>query len=379
MIENNPFHFKLENVKPLAGFVAENIGPGQVGKVLARGFVNSDQKEFYEYTNQISSLFLGQRYLIDTIHTFLILIHPDLSADVYVNLVPIELRILAKGNLKPGNVSIRQIADVEALEFDGIDVLEKDSIIFCFKKGWKFGLFFDFNQILGQKSMDLQALQEELGSYYKYLMFQEEYAVLENEAMFSRMFQDGWFPFIQLLGGEFKELARIYEGGTNLDSDIGTFITRFDRSRLDSFVQHWWRNEIFRQKEPIIMSGIEAYLMNNQAGFINAIKTLYSEIEGIIRITYTKETGKNPSFQELIDYINQKARVKFGSRISLGFPGVFFDYIREHIFKSFDLASGQVDLSRHSASHGVAEAKDYTKNKALQAVLVLDQMSFYLT
>lgn len=126
-----------------------------------------------------------------------------------------------------------------------------------------------------------------------------------------------------------------------------------------------------------MISGIDAYLMNTAGGFITSIKTLYSEIEGIVRINYLKEIGANPSFSQLINYVEGKASVKFGSYNSLGFPGIFYEYLKEVVFRSFDLKQGIVNLSRHSTSHGVAKSTDYTKAKAFEAILVLDQIYFY--
>jgi len=88
---------------------------------------------------------------------------------------------------------------------------------------------------------------------------------------------------------------------------------------------------------------------------------------------------KKPSFPELVEYVKQKAEGKFGPRGSLGFSDVFYRYLNEVVFRDFDLTTGQIDLSRHSALHGVADQTKYTKNKAIQAILILDQMYFYLT
>jgi hypothetical protein len=58
---------------------------------------------------------------------------------------------------------------------------------------------------------------------------------------------------------------------------------------------------------------------------------------------------------ELLDYLIEKGKKKTGSDCSLFLPLQFFDYLRNVIFPPFDLASGQVDLSRNTSSHGVAE------------------------
>ena len=52
--------------------------------------------------------------------------------------------------------------------------------------------------------------------------------------------------------------------------------------------------------------------------------------------------------------------------------------VPENVFENFDLTTGNVDLSRHTLSHGYANANDFNKAKALQAILILDQIYFYL-
>ena len=192
------------------------------------------------------------------------------------------------------------------------------------------------------------------------------------------MFADGWFPFIQLLGGDFEDLAKHYEHKSNLSSGLPLFLGRFDGKRIYSFANRWWNNPVFAGKRKILEAGIEAYLLATESGYINCLKTLYSEIEGIIRLKYMEEEGSAPSFGDLIEYVKEKAEGKFGTRGSLGFPGVFYRYLKEAVFQSFDIATGQVDLSRHSVSHGVADRTKYTRSKAIQAILILDQMYFYM-
>jgi hypothetical protein len=49
-----------------------------------------------------------------------------------------------------------------------------------------------------------------------------------------------------------------------------------------------------------------------------------------------------------------------------------------YIFQNFDLSTGDIDLSKHTASHGYSSPDQYTKAKGLQAILVLDKLYFYL-
>ena len=382
MVRNiNPYHSKIENVKPIIGFATNDFKPDVTAKIITRGFFNSDQREFHTYINQITSIYFRGNFLPDSIYNFLIIIHKDLSAELYINKVPMLLKVLSKDAIKAGEIlKINKIANITELIFDEINISESDSIIFCFKRGWKFGLFFDLSQIHSKHKLDVNKLYKYLGSCYRYLTFQEEYLVLENEQIFQKLFLDGWFPFIQLLGGEYKKLAELY---AKPDKEIfqllmSKFIDNFNYERIYSFVNNWWKMAIFEEKKEILLSGIDAYLKDQKSGYITSIKTLYSEIEGIIRLSYFNSKDKNPKFSQLLSYVKEKGKTKFFSRDSLGFPDVFFNYLQHIIFKDFNLKTGEIDISRHSTSHGVAKADTYTKIKALQGILTLDQMYFYL-
>jgi len=379
-MNTNQNHIYLKKVPLMDGFfVVEDMPPGAFGWKLTRAFVCSDDPAFYRYCDEISKVFLNS-YFVDAINHYLVLIHSDLSADVYVNEFPIQIKILAKRDVKASEpIGSSAIADIAELRFPGIDIKENDCVIFCFKKGWKFGLFFDFFPADRKSVLDIKRLSHDLGGHYRYLAFQEVYLILKDEPLFEAMFVDGWFPFIQLLGGDFEELAACYKHKSDFPNNVDRFLNRFDKERIKTFVNRWWKNEVFKCKRQILEAGIDAYLSETPAGYINCVKTLYSEIDGIVRMRYFDEKKKKPSFLELVDYVKQKAEGKFGPRGSLGFSDVFYRYLNEVVFSDFDLTTGQVDLSRHSALHGVADQTKYTRNRAMQAILILDQMYFYLT
>jgi len=377
-MDTNQYHIHLQKVPPMAGFAAADMPPEAFGWILARAFVCSDDPEFYLYCDQISKMFLTNCF-IDSICNYLILLHIDLSADVYINF-PFQAKMMAKCKPEAGKpIYLNEIADIAELRFPDIDIKENDSVVFCFKKGWKFGLFFDFCPVDRKSTLDVERLFHDLGSYYRYLTFQELYSILENKPLFEPMFADGWFPFIQLLGGDFEELAACYKHKSDFPGNVDRFLSRFDKDRIKTFTNRWWKNLLFKNKQKILEAGIEAYLLGTETGYINCVKTLYSEIDGIVRMRYVDEKKKKPSFPELIDYVKLKAEGKFGPRASLGFSDVFYRYLNEVVFRGFDLTTGQIDLSRHSALHGVADQTKYTRTRAIQAILILDQMFFYLT
>ncbi len=371
-------HVRYENVTAVDGFAAHDAIAGEQVKMLVKAFVDSDSSDFYVYADKLSDLYLGKHFLVNLVHSFLILVHEDLSADIFVNNIPSSVRVIGARDIRKGEgVTIKDIADISQLRFDGIDIVRSDRIIYCFKVGWKFGLYFNLT-----RSIDTAGLSTELGRHYRYLLFKKQYSIIENTQLFERLMQDGWFPFIQLLGGDFDRLAEAYK---YVDSDkprfaafVENLLVKFDRYRVDAFTQYWWRIELFKSKKKIIEAAIAAFFENTEGGYISCIKNLYSEIEGIIRIDYYDTFKKQPSFKQLKEHVISKAKNKFSDQGSLGFPDIFYGYLNDNIFADFNLETGDVQLSRHSSAHGVAKAEDYDRIRALQAILTLDQMRFYL-
>jgi hypothetical protein len=273
------------------------------------------------------------------------------------------------------------IIDIISVKFPNIEISKNDAIVFCMRFGWKFGLYFNFianpNRYKDKEmELDLIQINYELGYIYRFLLFEKEYDLVKNNPLYPKMLSDGWFPFIELTGVDYEELSNLYLNQW-LDQ-IDAFLKRFDKSRIDNMTKSWWAKKQFQDKRELIEAGISALLEGNNSGYINCINTLYPQIEGIMGYEFYKKYGKKPSFKELNLYIRSKAKNRFSSEGSLGFPEYFYEYLNKNIFQNFDLATGEIDLSRHSSVHGYAKPEDFTKAKAIQALLILNQIFFYL-
>lgn len=371
----NKIHF--DNVENFVGFVIETAKEGKMVKVQTCGSLISDDPLFYIYIDQISSIFL-KNFLVSQVFQFLVVIHENLSADLYLNDLPVKILMMTKRAFQKGEVvRTNDIADIKQLSFEGINIKDTDKIIYCFKVGWKFGLFFDLHR---EVSLNIAAMEIELGALHRYLSFQYVYDILESKPHFELLLKDGWFPFIEIISSEFKELSEAYRNLPDPQSKVQEIISKFDRQRIERITDKWWNKEIFSDKKSILESGIHSYLNDDTKGFIACIKILLTEIEGIIRFHYFKETGKGKDVHipDLITHIIDKGRIKSGSELSLFLPRAFFQYLKESIFPQFDLEKGAISLTRHTSSHGVAKAEDYNKIRALQMILILDQIYFYI-
>jgi hypothetical protein len=371
-------HFHLDKVQDIGGFSTTNVEKGNYCWILTSASVNSDMAEFYMYIDGISNIFFNHIPVTPSaVYQFLLIIHHNLSADIYVNDFPVAIQVISKRDINKGEgITQEDIADIQRMQFLNIKISDTDKIVFCFKVGWKFGLFFDLDR---QEKLNIDAMSLKLGDLYRYLSFQHIYKTLEAQTQFKRMIKDGWFPFIEIIGHEYKELSNAYKNEFNISNVVEEIIGRFNGARIEKITSRWWNKQVFQDKKPILEAGVSAFLECNNAGYITCIKILMSEIDGIIRLQYLKDThkGKVP-LQQLLTHIIEKGRAKTGSDVSLFLPSEFLIYLRDNIFAEFNLETGQLDLSRHSSAHGVARPEDYTKEKALQTILVLDQIYFYI-
>ena len=372
----------VNNVQHIAGFLA-NVFPDNRADVEVSGGLTSDSPKFYTYINQISNIYFSSSEVsanVNLIHGFLILIHDDLSADIYINDFKVKVEIRLKRNVEVGMLVRRSdIADILELRSPDIDIQDSDSVICCLKVGWKFLLYFNF--LSEGRRLDIASMQTELGRLYRYLSFQYVYHTLESEDCFKEMMDDGWFPFVEILGKDYRELAAMYQNGKSTsDYAVKALLDKFDESRLREMTDKWWNNLLFQEKRELLQAGIDAFLRGTKGDYINCIKNLYTEIEGIMRLLYFEDTGQGNRIgqNEFISHLIAVGEDTVGDDNSLLLPQQFLRYLTESVFTSFNVETGTVDLSRHSAAHGVATGKDYTAERALQAILTLNQIYFYL-
>lgn len=194
----------IEKSDNLIGFAIENVASQNMAKILTRASLTSDDPDFYKYIDQISNIFFSKTGVFsNSVFQFLVLIHEDLSADLYVNEFKVSIKVMSKRSIEKGEVVTQNdIADIRELSFPDIKIAQTDKVIYSFKVGWKFGLFFDLYR--EENLLDIEKMYLALGELYRYLSFQDVYKVLETTNQFEEMKNDGWFPFIELLDMNIK-------------------------------------------------------------------------------------------------------------------------------------------------------------------------------
>ena len=89
-----------------------------------------------------------------------------------------------------------------------------------------------------------------LGDLYRYLSFQEVYDTLESETRFKEMVDDGWFPFVEILGADYEGLATSYENGRPTSNhDVEILLKKFDETRVKGMTEKWWEKPLFQKSE----------------------------------------------------------------------------------------------------------------------------------
>jgi hypothetical protein len=360
----------------LAGLSTSYAAPGETVTFVTKMFISSLEDNFPMIaTNLLSSVLHFDP--ASSLNSLLVLIKPDNKGYIYQKF-PFGTQVIVKRAIEAHRFIFKKdVADIISVFFSDeiIDLNPEDGdrIIWLFRENWNFGLFFDFSRELKKEK-----ILKDMGLFYRRLSYLSEYNFLEKSANFDAMIQDGWFPFVTLIGDGIDDLRTYYEEGEKHPSILQELISSFTESRLTDITSRWWSNQLFNSKKNILQAGINSYLKNEEGGYINAVKNLVTELEGIIRVSYIRDLDKTPTTKDLVKYITEKGKDKFSSIGSLCFPDKFLDYLSNYIFRPFNVQAGQMPESRHSVAHGVAQDEVYSQEFALKLILTLDNIYFFL-
>lgn len=361
----------------VAGIVVGTIKPGETGNILTKSFITSDDIRFYTYAPNILQFFVDKNEL-SQLDRLLVLIKNDNKAYVY-RVFPMSVLFKPKKGVKKGEVIFYDdIADIIQVEFTdavtNIKIENDDQVIWLFREGLKFCLYFDFS-----RSIPSEARKIDMGYYFRKTLFAKLYEFTSQSINFDKLLVDGWFPFIRLIGPRFDKLINHYETLSDYEAANQEIISYYTDEIINGFTVNWFKHPIFNEKKELIEAGLSSYFQNNQIGNISCIKILSSEIEGILRSSLYKDSNvTNPTTEQLKIHIVNKALKQFNTLESLGFPHKFKDYLDNVMFKGFNIADTEIPTSRHSVAHGVARLDNYSRIRALQLILLMDQIFFFL-
>lgn len=371
---------RLKNVV-IDGVSAHACAAGETAKIWTRLSLLSDEAFFHEVAESIGELILGVTrnvgtpVRIMTKNNILMIIHADKTADLWVDTAATVLQILSKRPIESGTIIFEDdIADVGSMSFPNIKILPTDKVICLFREGWRFGLFFDFNS---DRKFSLTDMERDLGTLYRRMKYKYLYDMLADKNSFQRIVNVGWFPFIEILGPDFKKLVNAGNASTALKEFEQQLILKFNEERVERMFSRWKTKPHFTEKEKILRVAVNAFKDNEP---ITVLKVILTEIEGILANAYKARFKRTAKIDTLLSFAIETAEQKNGNIGTLWFPESFAQYLKEYTFSNFNPMQNTSHAgSRHAVGHGAAKSESYTQTRALQALLTLDQLSFYIS
>jgi len=164
-------HIKIDNVI-IDGFAVSSAQPGEKVLVQVKGIETSEMASFYVFAEQIANVIFpktGILNLIDSINQFLVVIHPDHSADFYGQNFETLAKVRATRNINAGQVVYsNDIDDISDVTFPNIEINPDDQVIYLKRTRWRFGLYFDLS-----RKLDNAELGNDLAELHKQLIFED--------------------------------------------------------------------------------------------------------------------------------------------------------------------------------------------------------------
>lgn len=369
----------LTNVN-IHAITAEPAKGGETAKVWTRIVASSDQKLFHDVAGGLVGAIehcarqAGSYVKLDMANTIFLVIRPDNSAELWVDAAAVvhESTLKRPGSLAAGTVLFENdIADVRGMWFPLVEVGVGDRILCIFREGWRFGLLFDGNS---RGELSIADAKRDLGNLYRRMKYVDLYAAIAHQPTFGQLVEAGWFPFLELMSGEFGKLVSMCQSGFEFDDEEKSLIEKFDEARIDRMFERWMQRPHLKSRELILRSAVNAF---KGCDPVSVIKNVLTEIEGVLADAYFRAHGEHTrKLKKLLDFAVGLAAERAG-KDTLYFPTEFAVYLRDYAFADFERGRAGGVASRHAVGHGALTADRYTMPRALQALLTLDQFAFY--
>ena len=230
-----PLHFA--NVENLSGFTAEAGKGGQTIKVWTRLSLTSDEPLFHRLVENLAGVInhmaqqAGIAVNLRRADTVLLILKPDSTAELWLDTAAVSLRCAVKRAMPAGTVVFENdIADITGMSFPCVDFGEADKVLCLFRRDWRFGFAFDMNP---EGELDLEGFITTLGMLYRQLRYKHLYDALGNPEIFERLLAAGWFPFVEIITAEFKDILHHCEAGFDVAEIEQKVIAKFDEARTE--------------------------------------------------------------------------------------------------------------------------------------------------
>ncbi len=371
---------RFSDVEDFAGFSAEPGKGGEKIKVWTRMALTSDEPLFHRLVESLAGVVSHMAQQAHTpvnlrrVDTMLLVLKPNTIAELWLDTAAVSIQCVVKRAKRSGTaVFENDIADVTGMAFPCVDIGTEDKVLCLFRQDWRFGLAFDLNP---EGKLDLDGFNKILGALYREMRYKHLYEALGETETFDRLLAAGWFPFVEIIGSEFKDILNHCEALFDMAEIEKKTIAKFDGERMEKILDRWLAKPHFAEKSQLMRAAIDAF---NKHEPIATIKILLTEIEGVLNDAHrAANDGQGAKIKKLLEFAEASAERKAGGSNTLLFPKAFSRYLREHTFADFNPTTQTgTASSRHAVGHGAASEGSYTRTRALQTILTLDQLAFY--
>lgn len=133
---------------------------------------------------------------------------------------------------------------------------------------------------------------------------------MADPAVFDPLISAGWFPFVEIITTEFRDLAQRAEAGIDIAEIELEIIATFDAARLEHLLERWVAKPHFAAREALLKEAVEAFSVGKPA---SVIKIILTEIEGVLNDVHKAEHGgQGAKIKDLLPFAQASAEQRAG-------------------------------------------------------------------
>lgn len=360
---------------PPAGYALTSAKGGEKVQILYREFTSTeDGQHFIHRLEGLANSILERmpsQIMPSQVDHMLVIYDRDGKANVCINKLEVRAFTQVTRQVQAGeNIYKDDLSEIKNLDL-GVSIPNDVGFLFLFSVGWRKGLFYDFGPICGpyaqERKYDINSI---LAQAYCHVLFQERFSVTDAE--WASLFSFQWFLFLGLRDSTINTLISYIRPGSDPDEMLNDIVSEV-KERVPQMLDSWRKHSAFLSHMEILKRAVDRFLDDDH---ISCTGLLFPRIEGILR-THHSSLGiqKSPSAKNLAE---SAVADKTETEISLLLPHRFDDYLSDVYFKNFDPSSHDIDVSRHSVSHGVATASKFNRKSAVIGILIIHQLFYFL-
>jgi hypothetical protein len=377
-VRNSGEPIRLPHVN-LIGISAGAAAKGQEVPVWTVLGVTSDEPVFHsavpDFCAELSRLATeaGSPVGLERANSILLRVRLDRSGELWVDSVATSVGAMVKRPIGGGQpVFAADIADVVDVKFPAVDFESGDGIVYLFRQCWRFGLYYDLRL---DGSLEVAKMGRAIGALYRNLAYRHLYDAVGDATSMVALIAAGWFPFVEI-AGEFAGLVTAHRSGVAVKESEAAVTDAFDDARIDRLRDRWLAHPVLGTRPLVLGSALEAF---RRSDHVSTVKIVLTEIEGILNDAHRRAHGSGAKLPKLLKFVATAGELKAGGPDTLLFPQSFRDFLLGSTFAQSDARapSGRAG-SRHAVGHGAAGEDAYTRVRALQAILTMDQLVFFL-